>query len=400
MIKGQLILFLFFFLFTTCTTSTEKIINSNEESFQSIQKVSLESFKNKFPVLSFPLTVPLVPHNWTLGDNELFTEEFKAIFSVDVIKKDFSKELVYDSIFNFNKFFSYKDINYYPLGRVEGENDEYFFIFYIDGDGELLMGATMFKEANPMQQFQLLAGLKGSQAHSPVTFSLVSEINEKDDWLTIDKQLEISDNIKGTVKKVNKMIRLNLITGEVNESSIKKAKEFFPSFISNFPELTLPVSIEPESLHSDSLVSIEPVKQGIFIKPYTTKISEDDYPYPFNYPDFSSNEYYHLGKITLNENIFIAIIPLFYSGYRFVGAIAYNIEGEILDGLMLGESEDGTGLSYVLTSKIKKSSNSIVINSSYNETQFGFGGENEKNIEIKKMTYTFNLDRQKFELVK
>lgn len=66
---------------------------------------------------------------------------------------------------------------------------------------------------------------------------------------------------------------------------------------------------------------------------------------------------------------------------------------------MVAEEEGGTGVSYSLSSKIERNTNTIIISSSYTETRFDYGGENERISESKEAKYTFSLKEKKFKIL-
>jgi len=66
----------------------------------------------------------------------------------------------------------------------------------------------------------------------------------------------------------------------------------------------------------------------------------------------------------------MTIFSLFYNDYTFIGIIAYDSEGDILHGLMLGESEGGSQVRYYLKSNLEKKGDSLVVYSDYFEKYY------------------------------
>lgn len=176
----------------------------------------------------------------------------------------------------------------------------------------------------------------------------------------------------------------------------KEVETSFTSYTKGFNHLSLPAHMDPTNLKAEDLVRIEDSLSQKYIKPYTEKISESDYEYDFNYPDFSSNEYYYLGKLNLDKGVTITFFALLDNSYQFIGTIAYDKEGNIVDGLMIGESESGSQAWRTLKCQIEETEGLILINSLYTEV---YAGEDEPEEEIKKQ-YRFNTETQKFEEVK
>ncbi|MCR6641936.1 MAG: hypothetical protein NVV82_23865 [Sporocytophaga sp.] len=169
----------------------------------------------------------------------------------------------------------------------------------------------------------------------------------------------------------------------------------YTSFISKFKELTTPVELVPRDLEEDQLIAIDTNYQSEFIKPFTSKISENDYPFNFNYPDFNSSNYKAIGKLTLSENIALAVFSLFYESYTFIGVIAYDKDGNILDGKMAAEEEGGSQVRMILTGMLEKSENTAVLNTNYIEKHYKAEGKVTKKNPIKTQ-YKFDLSSGKF----
>jgi hypothetical protein len=169
----------------------------------------------------------------------------------------------------------------------------------------------------------------------------------------------------------------------------------YTSFIYKFKELTTPVELVPRDLEEDQLTGIDTNYQSKFIKPFTSKISENDYPFNFNYPDFNSSNYKAIGKLTLSENVTLAVFSLFYESYTFIGVIAYDKDGNILDGKMAAEEEGGSQVRMILTGTLEKAENTAVLNTDYIEKHYDDKGKVTKKNPIK-TKYKFDLNSGKF----
>lgn len=207
-----------------------------------------------------------------------------------------------------------------------------------------------------------------------------------------------SDSLK---KESQEMKKTEESKAESNTDTTSNTSDTFSAYLNSYKELSLPAIMVPRDLQvqEEDLTGIDTAHQKKYIKPYTTKISENDYPYNFNYPDFSSNNYKAAGKISLNSNVTLAVFSLIYESYTFIGIIAYDKAGKILDGKMISEEEGGSEVTYLLKSNIEKTENTITINSDYVEKHYAASGKVNKQNPIKKK-YIFNLTSNKFEEVK
>lgn len=220
---------------------------------------------------------------------------------------------------------------------------------------------------------------------SLMTYSCTSE--KKND------QQEVKTDTSAVIEKAPEQPQDTATTSAVPQSTGEVGT--YASFISNFKELTTPVELVPRDLEEDQLTAIDTSYQSKYIKPFTSKISEKDYPYNFNYPDFNSSNYKAIGKVTLNDNITLAVFSLFYESYTFIGVIAYDKEGKILDGKMAAEEEGGSQVRMVLTGALEKSDNIAILNTDYVEKHYDSKGKVTKKNPIA-TKYKFDLSSGKF----
>ncbi|WP_156026945.1 hypothetical protein [Sporocytophaga myxococcoides] len=206
------------------------------------------------------------------------------------------------------------------------------------------------------------------------------------------EQQEVNTDSSAVIEKAAEQT-VDTSTSTVTQPSSEVGS--FPSFLSKFKDLTTPVELVARDLEEDELTAIDTNYQSKFIKPFTTKISEKDYPYNFNYPDFKTDNYKAIGKVTLSENVTLAIFSLFYESYTFIGVIAYDKDGKILDGKMAAEEEGGSAVRMILKGSLDKSENTVVLKTDYVEEHYDAKGKlTEKN--PKKTTYKFDLSIGKF----
>ncbi len=86
---------------------------------------------------------------------------------------------------------------------------------------------------------------------------------------------------------------------------------------------------------------------------------------------------------------------MFYESYTFIGVIAYDKDGKILDGKMVAEEEGGSAVRMILKGSLDKSENTAILKTDYVEEHYDAKGKlTEKN--PKKTKYKFDLSSGKF----
>lgn len=222
----------------SCTTKQQKPESLSEET-NNIHNVDSirNSAENNFLELSIPSSIPPDLENW-LPSRHALPSGFIPGVSLKKIQEDFEKEPLYDSSFNFNEFFSFNELKYYPIGKITTGNGGIMLFFFIEGDGEILAAASYKPFNGNFGSFIPVAGLKGSQAGSEKTLILTSEVKKEQEVLLIEKTLEISNNVSGTTETKQEALIVNISNGILQkEENLEKAtKKELLRYLSSFPE--------------------------------------------------------------------------------------------------------------------------------------------------------------------